>query len=686
MYKQYFLVIILLLFFAVITRVQNISTANPLLIHSNDPIRFDKVNAAIIRDAVSSVLKVSEERITRITTVPQESQNNSNTLLAIDELLYELNDLSMKLSLVGATYPDDTTRNTAIQESEKLSLYLNNLFLNEPLYKSLKLYSTSTNAKKLPDNHKKFLNETLIAFEKNGMKLDGNGRKQLEAINQKIVAYGIQFDKNIAESKDSVAFTEQDLAEVPDNTKEPWRRSDDKYIVDVNNPNYVSILTYADNEPTRKEMYLRYNNRAYPANIKVLDSLLYYRHLLAKTLGFKSYAEYALVDKMAAKPENVWNFENTLVARLTPNAIKERDEYLKIKHALHPAPVDTLYDWDLYYCKQKLLDRKYQLNTDEVRQYFEINNTLRGMFLVYEKLLNIQIKEVSKVPVWFEKVKAYEVYKDGKKTGSFYLDLYPRLNKYTWFACFPVSQYHSANSKEGYPVSALICNFPEGSAGKPSLLYHQNVLTLFHEFGHLVHSMLGRSDIASQSPFAVKGDFVEAPSQFLENWCWEYEPLKLFAKHYKTGEVLPEPLYKKMKATRQVGMATQEIRFAYLSILDFTYEDKYDSIKGQELMQIAKHLHIIRQIPFPEGSHFIASFLHLNSYAANFYGYAWSKVYAEDLFSVFKKNGVMDIKTGIRYRQAILEKAASKQEIDMVRDFLGREPNSDAFLTSLGIK
>jgi Zn-dependent oligopeptidase len=444
-------------------------------------------------------------------------------------------------------------------------------------------------------------------------------------------------------------------------------------------------MTYADADKTRRTMYLHYNNRAYPENIKVLDSLLYYRQQMASLLGFKSYAAYAVVDKMAATPETVWNFENDLIAKLSPNVTKEINEFLEVKKKLHPELPDTLFDWDFQYYKKKLLDSKYQLNTDEVKQYFEMNNTLQGMFTVYQKLLNLQIKEVTNVPVWFEKVKAYEMYKDGKKIGNFYLDLYPRPNKYTHFACFPISQYRSINGKEVYPVSALICNFPEGTSNDPSLLPHQDVITLFHEFGHLVHSMLGRSDIASQAPFMVKGDFTEAPSQFLENWTWEYESLKLFAKHYKTGEVLPEALFKKMKATQRVGVAIQYIRQAYLGVLDFTYEDKYDSIKGKDLVDVSKDLNAIRQMPFVEGSNFIASFGHLNGYAANYYGYLWSKVYAEDMFSVFKKNGVMDTKTGIRYRQAILESGSTKEEMDMLRDFLGREPNSDAFLASLGL-
>jgi Zn-dependent oligopeptidase len=320
-----------------------------------------------------------------------------------------------------------------------------------------------------------------------------------------------------------------------------------------------------------------------------------------------------------------------------------------------------------------------------VKAYFEMNNTLQGMFTVYQKLFSIQIKEVQNVPVWFSKVKSYEMYKDGKKIGNFYLDLYPRANKYTHFACFPISQYRTAGGKEVVPVSALICNFPEGTAEQPSLLYHTDVVTLFHEFGHLVHSMLGRSDLASQGPFSVKGDFTEAPSQFLENWVWEYEPLSLFAKHYKTGELLPKTLFDTMKQTQQVGIAMQYIRQVYFGVLDFTYEDKYDSLQGRDIIQVSKDLADMRQVPYADGSNFICSFGHLNGYGANYYGYLWSKVYAEDMFSLFRKNGVMDVKTGLSYRRNILEKASTIEEKDMLKNFLGREPNSEAFLQSLGI-
>jgi thimet oligopeptidase len=436
---------------------------------------------------------------------------------------------------------------------------------------------------------------------------------------------------------------------------------------------------------TRRTMYMHYNNRAYPANIGVLDSLLSYRLQFATLLGFRSYAEYAVIDKMAKTPKAVWDFEKNLSSKLLQLVMSDLGELKTIKKQLFPNQPDTVYAWDVSYLSKKLLDSKYNLNTDEVKEYFEMNNTINGMFAVYKKLFGIEVKETKDVPVWHEKVKSYEMWKEGQKIGTFYFDLYPRMNKYTHFACFPISQYSKIHGNEVLPVSALVCNFPEGTKTTPSLLNHSDVITLFHEFGHLVHSMLGRSELVSQGPFNVKGDFVEAPSQFLENWCWRYESLKLFARHYKTGKTLPEDLFKKMKSAQLVNSGISNMRQVYLGMLDFMYEDRYPEVKNKGVSLMSKQLFRINRIPYPEGSNFICSFTHLSGYAANYYGYLWSKVFAQDMFSVFEKNGVMDSETGIKYRQLILESAATNEEADKLKLFLGREPNSDAFLKFIGV-
>jgi len=659
---------------------------NPLLVRSNAPIKFEKVDAAVLKNAVAQTIADCDKIAKQIIAVAAGKQTVANTLTPFDELNYLLTDVAGKVYLPSATAVDDKTRNEANDQLQKLSSYGSDLYLNVPLYKALKRFSTSAAAKNLRADQKKFLRENLVSFEINGTKLNDAQRAELKKINDKIIAVSNTFDRNIAESKDSARFTAAEVKGVPEEISKPWKRSDGKYTVVINGPNYSNVLKYADDANTRRIILSKYYNRAYPGNIKALDSLLKYRQQFAQVLGFKTYAEYALVQKMAAKPSNVWAFLDDLRDKLTPHLPEANAELKAIKHKLNPELSDTVYAWDQSYYTKKLLDSKYQLNTDDIKPYFEMNNTINGMFTLYQRIFGFQIKEVKGLPVWYSKVRSYELYKEGKKMGTFFLDLYPRPNKYTHFETANIALYHLANGKEVLPVGTLICNFPEGTASQPSLLNHGDVITMFHEFGHLIHFLLNHPVIASQNSFACKGDFVEAPSQFLENFCWNYDCLKVFAKNYKTGEVLPRSLFDKMDKVRMVGISNAEMFQVYLSMLDFTYEDRYPLVQNEGVSKISRDLYAMTQTPFPQGTNFICGFNHLTGYGANYYGYLWSKVYAQDIFSEFEKHGVLNSQVGIKYRKTILEKGATEEETTMLQNFLGRKPNSAAFLKSLGLK
>ncbi len=672
-----------ILCFMISAAISQTPPVNLLLIHSNNPIAFDKVDAKVIRQAVEQIIQISNKRVNQIISGMKPGSGPGSTLAVYDLISYDLNDLGAKLGLISQTYTDDSTRNAANDGSQALSDYQTSLILNVAFYNAFKKYA-DTSLSFLKPNQKKYVQEQIKIFENNGMKLDSIGRKRLQAISDKMTMLGISFDRNIGMYRDSIIYSDKDLQGIPENQKKAWRRQAGLYVVYINTPNLTEIIEHAVSDDSRKLMLTRYLNRAYPQNIKVLDSLLYYRQQYAKILGYRSYAAYALTDKMAANPQTVWNFENNLIQKLSPRVTTDLASIRAIKHQMHPELPDTIFSWDVRYYKNVLLDTKYQLNTDELKEYFEMNETISGIFEVYHRLLGITVKEVSGRPTWYGKVRSFEMYVGTKKVGNFYFDLYPRQDKYTHFACFPISQASFIGGKEILPVAALICNFPEGAKGEPTLLSHEDVITFFHEFGHLVHYMVVRSNLASQ-PYTIKPDFVEAPSQFLENFCWEYPSLKVFAKNYKTGEVLPENLFNKLKATRHVLDASYYMQQIYYGLIDFTFEDKYDSIKLMDLTTVSKNLQRITQVPFMDGTHMIASFGHLSSYGANYYGYLWSLVFAQDIFSVFEKNGVMDAKTGERYRKEILEVAASEQELDMLRHFLGREPNSDAFMKSLGL-
>ena len=679
--RKYMLLFVL--FVTVQTVFSQAQSLNPLLVHSNNPIAFDKVDAKIVREAVAQIIDISNKRVNKIIAGIKPGAGQGSVLAAYDMMSYDLNDISVKLGLISSTYTDDSTRNSANDAIQTISDYQTSLILNVAFYKAFKKYADAS-LPSLKPNQQKYVREQIKIFENNGMKLDSAGRKDLQMISDKMTMFGIAFDRNIAIYNDSIIYLDKDLEGIPVNDRKAWKRPGGINVLYVNTPNYVEVIEHATSDATRKLMFYRYNNRAYPQNISTLDSLLTYRQKYAKKLGYKSYAAYALTDKMAANPQNVWNFENNLITKLAPAVKTDIASIRSIKHQMHPELPDSIFAWDVRYYKNILLDTKYQLNTDALKEYFEMNETISGLFEVYHRILGITVKEISGRPTWYKKVRSFDMYVGAKKVGSFYFDLYPRPNKYTHFACFPISQSNVNGGKNILPVAALICNFPEGVNGDPTLLSHEDVITFFHEFGHLVHFLVVRSDLASQ-PYTIKPDFVEAPSQFLENFCWEYNVLKVFAKNYKTGAVLPDTLFDKLKASRHVLDGNAFMQQLYYGLIDFTFEDKFDSIKGKDLVSVAKNLFRITQIPFPDGTHMIASFGHLNGYGANYYGYLWSLVFAQDIFSVFEKNGVMDAKTGERYRKEILEVAGSEEELDMLRHFLGREPNSDAFMKSLGL-
>ncbi len=364
--KKYFSFLI-----AAVITCCTVKAQNVLLQHSNSPIDFTKVNAETVTESVEKLIKQCDEKINAIVSA-SANQTTVNTLTAFDELLYELSDLSSKLGLISNTFTEDNTRDAAFAASDKLSLYISNVYLNEPLYKAIKKFVTAK-AGILSASQKKFLTDAVITFEKNGMKLKEAGRKELEVINTKLIALGNQFDRNIAESKDSLTFTAAELEGVPATAVSPWKREGDKYVVRINGPNYTSILENAVSSNTRKAMFMAYNNRAYPKNIEVLDSLLYYRNELAKQLGFSSYAAYSVADKMAGNPAAVWTFENGLQKKLSPLVKKEIKTMTDLKHQLYPGNNEPLFAWDYAYCQKKLLNKKYQLNTD-MRAYCDNKN------------------------------------------------------------------------------------------------------------------------------------------------------------------------------------------------------------------------------------------------------------------------------------------------------------------------
>ncbi|MBE0570081.1 MAG: Zn-dependent oligopeptidase [Ignavibacteriaceae bacterium] len=667
---------------------KNSSSTNPLLGKFNEIIQFADLTAEYIKEATDVSIKEARESLAKLYTIPKEQRTFDNTMLELDNIYNKAGNIYGSVYLMGSTHPDDAVRNQADEGKAEFAKFFNEISLDENLYRAVKDYSETEEAKSLTGYEARFVQKTVEDFERNGFALPKEKRDELKAINDKLSDLSILFQKNIAEVSDYLIVDETEIDGLQEDYKNARRQEDGKYKIDLTYPSYIPFMKFSNSESARKELYTLFNNRASAKNPEVLIKVLILRQQMAELLGFKTYAEYRTGDRMAKTPQNVWDFENNLIDKLKEKAQIDYDELLTVKRAkLGNETIDVIQPWESGYYNNILLKEKYELDQNLVKEYFETDNVIDGLFSIAQHLFGVEFEEVKDPSVWHKDVRLFNVKQDGKIISRFYIDLYPRPNKYSHAACFPMIGSKETESGPQLPTATLVCNFPAPTADMPSLLPHGDVETFFHEFGHVLHSVLTKTKLSSQSGTSVSRDFVEAPSQIFENWTWNYESLKLFAKHYKTGEVLPKELFDKMLAAKNVGSGLAFTQQVYYGILDFTLHDKYDPTSSQPVVEVMKELqNKITLYPYLEGTQMFAAFGHLMGYAAGYYSYLWALVYADDMFSVFDKNGIMDKATGLRYRDIILANGSSRDELEMVVEFLGRQPSQDAFFKAIGLE
>lgn len=658
---------------------------NPIYNDFNEPIDFAAINADHIKSATNSIQENVNAQIEKIVSIPDDKRTYENTLLALDDLSATLSDVNTTIYLLSSTHADSLIRNTALQSRVTLSKFGNEISLNEDLYKAAKAFSTTEEAKSLKGYQAKYLKETIESYERNGFALSPEKREVLKSIRDDISKYSNQFSQNISTFKDELILDENGVDGLPEDYKKMRLQEDGTYKIDMSYPSVGPFFRLSNSDQARKDLVMKFNNRAYPENLEVLQNLLRKRKEMAELLGHKTYSEYQLQSRMAKTPQTVWEFENGLKTALREKSQKDYDELLEIKRTREP-DAEKINGWERSYYADKLMKEKYQLDSDQVKEYFALDDVLAGLFTITQTLFDVEYREVENPSVWHEDVRMFEVIKDGEVKGRFYLDLFPRDNKYGHAACFPIR--NGKMTPQGYkiPTASLVCNFPKPTENKPSLMPHSQVRTFFHEFGHVLHHMMTTADLYSQSGTNVSRDFVEAPSQIFENWTWNYDALKMFGRHYETGEVLPQDLFDKMLSAKNVGSGMSASGQVFLGTFDLTLHDRYDPNSEKTTTDVLKEVQKeISLIDYVEGTHFHAAFGHLTGYASSYYGYLWSKVYAQDMFSIFDENGILDTETGIRYRDIILASGSSKDELELVKEFLGRDPNNEAFLKELGL-
>lgn len=661
---------------------------NPLLQGYNEIIQFSTLSAGDIVEATEASIQEARKSLEKLYSIPEEKRTFNNTMLGLDNIYNNVENVYGSISLMGSVHPVDEIRDLANESISEFAKFYNEIQLDENLYRAVKEFSTTDEAKQLTGYKAKFVKETVEDFERNGFALSKEKREELKIINDKLSDLSIKFQQNIAEVDDYLIVNESEIDGLPDDYKKSRVLEDGNYKIDLSYPSYIPYMQFSKSDKARKELYTMFRNRAADDNLEILSKVLVLRKGMAQMLGYNTYAEYRVGDRMAKTPQNVWDFENGLIDKVKEKAKIDYDELLEVKRTeTKDNTVELIQPWESAYYNNILLKDKYELDQNLVKEYFEANNVISGLFNISQQLFGVEFEEVTPASVWQDDVRLYSVKKDGKVISRFYIDLFPRPNKFSHAACFPMKGGKTTDDGYQLPTAALVCNFPAPMDDVPSLLSHDQVETFFHEFGHVLHNVLTQTELSSHSGTSVSRDFVEAPSQIFENWTWNYDAVTLFAKHYKTGETLPLELFEKMIAAKNVGSGLATIQQVYYGTIDFTLHDKYDPTGSKTTTDVLKELqNEITLFPFLDGTHMQASFGHLMGYAAGYYGYLWSRVYAQDMFSVFEKNGVMDKETGLKYRDVILANGGSRDELGMVIEFLGREPNQDAFLKSIGLE
>ena len=586
--------------------------------------------------------------------------------------------------------PDKEIRAASTEADKKLSAFEVEMSMRKDVFDNL--VACLENGEEMPAEGKRFLEKLIKYGKRNGLHLSSDIQDEVKSIKKRMSDLSIDFNKNINEENTILEFTSEELAGLPaDFISSLDKAEDGKLKVSLKYPHYFPIMKKASNAETRKKMEAAFNSRCMEENTPILEELVELRAKMASLLGYPTHAAYVTEMRMAKTGENVANFLADLAKKLDPLGEKEVNELLNLKKAECEkngwAFDGKINMWDLKYYMRIVEETRYSVDHNKLKEYFPLMVVTKGLLEMYQELLCLEFSEISQPGVWYEDVTMFSVSDQETKEllGYFYLDLFPREGKFSHAACFGLQPgCLKPDGARQLSVAAMVANFPKPNDDRPSLLTHDEVETFFHEFGHVMHQICARADFALFSGTHVERDFVEAPSQMLENWCWEKDPLLRMSKHFKDESAIPDEILEKLLNSRLANAGLFNLRQITLGTFDQRIHTRDKADTKKIFAETAES--IMKVLPSP-GTNMAASFGHLaGGYDAQYYGYLWSEVYSMDMFhSRFKKEGIMNSKVGRDYREQILKPGGTVDAIDMVKKFLGREPNQDAFLISKGL-
>jgi Zn-dependent oligopeptidase len=597
----------------------------------------------------------------------------ANTLQPYDDALLQLDAANAQTGLISEVHPDSAVRAAAEKATQMVSAYNTELSLNHDVYAALSAIDLSG----ADAETRYYVEKTLREFRLAGVDKDDATRAKIKALSDQLVETGQAFGRNIRE--DHSTITAKNAAELDglpaDYIARHKANADGSYTLSIEYPDAVPIFSYAKSEDVRKRMFMAYNNRAYPKNIAVLDSLVAQRDRMAKLCGYPNWADYITANKMVGSGKNAADFIDQIVNASGERAAREYQVLLKRKQQDTPAAT-AVNAWESNYYSDKVRQQDYNFDAQTVRPYFPYDEVKEGVLGVTSRMFGVTYKPVPNAPVWDPSVECYEMFEGGKLVGRFYLDMHPRANKYNHAAQFDV---RTGVEGKQFPEAALICNFPGGQKGDPGLMEYGDVRTFFHEFGHLIHTLFaGHHRWVGIGGISTERDFVEAPSQMLEEWTENPEVLASFARQYQTHEPIPATLVQQMRRANEFGKGLgvrRQMVYAKLSLS--IYDRDPSSVNTNQMTQSLTSQYT--PFPFVEGTHFQCAFGHLDGYSAVYYTYMWSLVIAKDMFAQFSPTDLLKPGVATRYRNLVLAPGGSKPAAQLVSDFIGRPFNNKAW-------
>ncbi len=677
--------------------------SNPLLEMTSLP-PFGQIKPEHVEPAIDTLLQRNREQLQQL-LADNDHYSWENLIQPLEEMDDQLDRAWSPVSHMNSVVNSDALREAYNACLPRLSDYATELGQNEQLYAAYKAIADSPDYAQLDAAQKKIIDNALRDFHLSGVDLPAQKKQRYKEIQQRLSSLTTRFEENLLDATQAwhkQILEESRLAGLPESARAMARQAAEEkalegWVFTLDFPSYYAVMTHAEDRDLRAELHEAYVTRASDQgpnagqwdNSEVMEEILALRHELAQLLGYANYAERSLATKMAESPDQVLSFLHDLARRAKPVAeqdLAELSDFAREQHGL-----DKLAPWDIAYYSEKLRQHKYALSQEDLKPYFPETRVIPGMFEVVRRLYGIQIKEVAGVDSWHPDVRFYEIRDaQGELRGQFYLDLYARSKKRggAWMDDCRGRLRHTSGELQS-PVAYLTCNLTPPVGDQPALFTHDEVITLFHEFGHGLHHMLTRVDHIGVSGInGVAWDAVELPSQFMENWCWEREALDVITGHYQTGEPLPEDLYQKMYAAKNFQAGMFMVRQLEFSLFDFRLHLEYDPQQGgriQEMLdQVREEVTVVKPAPYNRFQH---GFAHIfaGGYAAGYYSYMWAEVLSADAFSLFEETGIFDRATGQRFLTSVLEQGGTREPMDLFVDFRGREPRIDALLRHTGI-